>query len=457
MCIRDRLYAARLAMNLKGLDQFLAPGDGDYFVRSIDPNGTLHGVIGAARHGYFEASPNHDAVALGVVNSSMAARIVSRIKSLGNQIRPNVFILPNTDATGKPSVSGAGGIGYDDMACGSGPTCGGIFEFGTWVNGGVWTTTEARWLMAAARTGDVNPAFESVRQMKRLYADTWRMDNPLVDFGKAPYQPDEDINLTVDNFGSAGGLLRGLFEYVYTSTTLCLVPHQPDNITSIDQGWGARWGPYRVFLKAHGVRSSGIGAVTINGVPLSPPHILNSSQLTLVFTAMPPASAAALASVNSTFRTAFTAVNISILYNQHPQFAPDRPGTHPFSNRSHQSAAPVFGCAELAAAHGLSVSQISKLEEFGAATSAEPELKSTLAHSMAGLALGYGYGFQNRCDGFNSGSIAQLRSWNASEASLVAMLSTQVSVYTGLVGHLNTTLARSVDPLAAKLRELWAS
>ena len=35
--------------------------------------------------------------------------------------------------------------------------------------------------------------------------------------GQAPYQADEEINLTIDNFASAGGLLRGIFEYVYSS------------------------------------------------------------------------------------------------------------------------------------------------------------------------------------------------------------------------------------------------
>ena len=90
------------------------------------------------------------------------------------------------------------------MACGSGPECGGPFIFGTWVNGGVWTTTEGRWLMASAITGDIQPAFDYVRQMRTLFGATWRMDNPIVDFGKSPYQPDEDINLTVDNFASAG-------------------------------------------------------------------------------------------------------------------------------------------------------------------------------------------------------------------------------------------------------------
>ncbi len=40
------IFRTRLAQNLAGLDDvFLAPA-GDYFIRSQDPNGTLHGVLG---------------------------------------------------------------------------------------------------------------------------------------------------------------------------------------------------------------------------------------------------------------------------------------------------------------------------------------------------------------------------------------------------------------------------
>jgi hypothetical protein len=207
-------------------------------------------------------------VALGVVNETLAKKIVERIKSLGAAIRPNVFILPNTDATGKPSVTGSGAVGYDDMACGNGDKCGGIFKFGTWVNGGVWTTTEGRWLMAAARMGDLTPAFDSMRQMQKLFGSTWRMDNPIVNFGLAPYQPDEDINLTVDNFATAGGLLRGLFNYLYTATSLRLTPLVPDTITQLRQKFAVRWGPFALQLSTAGVRSSGIASVTVNNKPL---------------------------------------------------------------------------------------------------------------------------------------------------------------------------------------------
>ena len=53
------LYTERRDATQSGLMQFLAP-TGDYFVRSIDPNGTVHGVLGQSMHGYFESSPNCD-------------------------------------------------------------------------------------------------------------------------------------------------------------------------------------------------------------------------------------------------------------------------------------------------------------------------------------------------------------------------------------------------------------
>lgn len=309
----ESLYAARLALNLKGLANYLAP-TGDFFVRSVDPNGTLHGVPGQARHGYFEASPNHDAVAFRVVDDALSAKIVAKIKSLGSLIRPNVFILPNTDATGKPSEAGAGGVGYDDMACGNGVECGGIFSFGTWVNGGVWTTTEGRWLLAAARMGDMEPARQSVRQMMNLFASTWRMDNPLVDFGLSPYQPDEEINLTVDNFASAGGLLRGLLEYIYSSATLTLIPHLPDNVTTYEQNFGVRWGPYRIFLSTSGVTSSGVASLSINGAPAPAGHAFNATSATLSFASLPTPSAASVAAVGSSVATASTRVDLKITF-----------------------------------------------------------------------------------------------------------------------------------------------
>ena len=118
-------------------------------------------------------------------------------------------------------VTGAGGVGYDDMVCGDGSTCGGIWQFGTWVNGGVWTTTEGRWLLAAARVGDILPAFESLRTMLALYADTWRMDNPLVDFGRSPVR---DPSPTLF---SSSPLLPPASSCTRIDRTLSLESHRP--------------------------------------------------------------------------------------------------------------------------------------------------------------------------------------------------------------------------------------
>ncbi|MFO1497336.1 MAG: hypothetical protein U1G07_02885 [Verrucomicrobiota bacterium] len=96
-----------------------------YFIRSLDPDGTRHGVVGAARHGYFESSPNHDAICFHVVDDAQSERILRKIESIPD-LRPHRFILPNF-----PS--------YDDMY--EKPE--GLWAFGTWVNGGHWSTQRA--------------------------------------------------------------------------------------------------------------------------------------------------------------------------------------------------------------------------------------------------------------------------------------------------------------------------
>ena len=128
----------RVRLNLKGITEHFMVGKpgARYLVRSKDPaDGTLHGVLGQQRFGYWEASPNHDAVFHRIVNDTIAAEIMSVTDQLGEKIRPNVFMLPNTDA--------GGGVGYDDMLCGTGCSNadgfmdgkqkGGIYEYGTWV------------------------------------------------------------------------------------------------------------------------------------------------------------------------------------------------------------------------------------------------------------------------------------------------------------------------------------
>ena len=169
------MFAQRRELTLRGLEELWDPS-GRFLIRSLDPNGTRHGVLGQPRHSYFDVWPNQDAIAWRVVNDSQAQKIwdVMDGPSLGKKLRPNTFMLPNY-----PS--------YDDMPCGSDVTCGqGLWKFGEWVNGGVWTTAEARMIVAYCRLGLPELAAASLRQMISQFASTWRMDNPLTDFGATP-------------------------------------------------------------------------------------------------------------------------------------------------------------------------------------------------------------------------------------------------------------------------------
>ncbi|MGA2864450.1 MAG: hypothetical protein ABSF95_08170 [Verrucomicrobiota bacterium] len=215
-----------------------------YFIKSLDPDGTRHGVLGAARHGYFESSPNHDAIAFRVADDAQAGRIYARIASLPG-LRPHEFILPNY-----PS--------YDDMY----EPPAGLWAFGTWVNGGHWSTCEARMLLGYYRLGKFEEARRSLRQWLG-FAERFRLDNPLVKFGSDVYQPGQPINLTYDAFGPPAAFVRGLFEYLYRADGLTLLPHIPPGVTRLEQRFPVRFGAKRLELATVG--TGPITAVTLNG------------------------------------------------------------------------------------------------------------------------------------------------------------------------------------------------
>ena len=79
------------------------------------------------------------------------------------------------------------------------------------------------------------------RSLKHLltFARQFRFDNNLVDFGNAVYQPNEPINCVYDSWGGPLAMLRGLFEYLYKSDSLVLIPHIPTGITTLDQHFPA--------------------------------------------------------------------------------------------------------------------------------------------------------------------------------------------------------------------------
>ncbi|MCC6153576.1 MAG: hypothetical protein IT367_07440 [Candidatus Hydrogenedentes bacterium] len=219
--------------------------DEGYFIKSLDPDGTRHGVYGAEKHGYFEASPNHDAIAFRVVDDAQANKIYDKITSIPLLRRHDIII--------------ANEPGLDDMY--ESPTSW-LWQHGTWVNGGHWSTCEARMDLAYFRLGKYEDARRAVNHMMR-FAREFRLDNPLVDFGNAVYQPKEPYNLCYDSFGPMAAVVRGLFEYLYTADALTIVPHIPTGITRLEQMFSIRFGTKRIILRTAG--HGAVTSVTVNG------------------------------------------------------------------------------------------------------------------------------------------------------------------------------------------------
>ena len=234
---------AGLRASAKQALPLLTTGEG-YFIRSLDPDGTRHGVYGADTHGYFEASPNHDAIAFRIADEAQAEKIFHKIVSLPG-LRPHDFILPNFP-------------GYDDMY--EKPE--GLWAYGTWVNGGHWSTCEARMLLAYYRLEKYEDARRSMRRLL-TFAEKFRMDNPLVKFGSDVYQPKQPVNLTYDAFGPPAAFMRGLFEYLYRADGLTLVPHIPPTVTELEQLEPVRFGAKNIFLTVLG--NGEVTAVKVNG------------------------------------------------------------------------------------------------------------------------------------------------------------------------------------------------
>ncbi|HUZ47317.1 MAG TPA: hypothetical protein VMW54_11840 [Terriglobia bacterium] len=236
------LYTRRRNLARKGLP-LLVTRDG-YFIKSLDPDGVRHGVYGVPQHGYLATTPNMDAICFRVVNRAQAEKIYAKIASIPG-LRPYSFLIPNY-----PSL--------DDMS--TAPK--GLWRFGEWVNGGAWSTCEARTIMAYYRLGKYRDARRSMEKLL-TFARRFRMDNNLTDFGNAVYQPKQPINLTYDAFAPPAAFIRGLFEYQYGAKGLTLRPHIPPGITELEQLDPIRFGQKRLYLSTAG--RGAITRVTVNG------------------------------------------------------------------------------------------------------------------------------------------------------------------------------------------------
>ena len=252
----------RRKITRESLPKLMTPAG--YFVKSIEPGGIKHGVLGQKQFGYLEGVANADAVGLRVVDDKTAQNIYKQIESFP-AIRPFDFLL--TNAPGLDDTYGAWGRT-------SGKGLEGFWQFGDWVNGGVWGTVEGRAILMYYRLGKFEDIRRSAtRAMK--WAKDFRMDAPWSQQGENKHNPWSDsgkfrvggVAVMVDNFAIPAATIRGLFDCDYRSDRLILRPRIPGTITQYSQKEPVRFGEKKLYLSCINGGAK-VKSVTINGKPM---------------------------------------------------------------------------------------------------------------------------------------------------------------------------------------------
>ena len=234
---KDKLavYEHRRRITFESLPLLLT--DKGYFVKSIEPNGTKHGVVGQGQYGYFEGVANVDAVALRAADDTVAKKIYEQMAALPG-LRPFDWVLTNYPGLDDTYVK----WGSRELPS--------IWAFGVWVNGGVWGTVEGRAILAYYRLGKFEDIRRSaVRAMK--WAKDFRMDAPWTQCGENTdnlWYERKPTAIMVDNFAIPAATVRGLFEYLYKADRLILHPHVPATIAEYRQKEPIWFGEKRILL-----------------------------------------------------------------------------------------------------------------------------------------------------------------------------------------------------------------
>lgn len=252
-------YERRQKITRESLPELLTSAG--YLVKSVEPGGIKHGVLGQKQFGYMEGVANADAVALRVVDKKTAESIYNQIAAFP-EIRPFDFLLTNA-----PGLDDT----YRNWGSASGPGLEGIWSFGQWVNGGVWGTVEGRAILMYYRLGKFEDIRRSaVRAMK--WAKDFRMDAPWSQRGENTNNPWSDagkfqvggVAVMIDNFAIPAATIRGLFDYDYMSDRVILRPRVPGTITQYTQMAPVRFGEKKLYLSCNN-GGPNVKSVTING------------------------------------------------------------------------------------------------------------------------------------------------------------------------------------------------
>ena len=257
-------YERRLERTLSALPALLT--DEGYFVKSMDPDGTKHGVYGADRYGYLEGVCNVDAAAWGVVGSELSRSICEKIASVPG-IRPagilctNYPHLDDTLPAYRNRSSEPHSLGW---------------RSGDWVDGGCWATVEGRAILAYLKTGAYEDAFRAAGVYMK-WAEEYRQDAPMSQWGfntNNPWQQENDdhtvcqhpVSVMIDNFAPVTCLLRGLFGWDADENGLVVRPQIPGDITELRQHVPVVFGGCSIYAAYTG--GDGPLAATLNGVPI---------------------------------------------------------------------------------------------------------------------------------------------------------------------------------------------
>lgn len=268
-------YERRQKITRESLPKLMTPEG--YFVKSIEPGGVKHGVLGQKQFGYLEGTANADAVAMRVVDDQTAKTIYNQIASFP-EIRPFDFLLTNA-----PGLDDT----YRNWGNSSGPGLDGFWTFGQWVNGGVWGTVEGRAILMYYRLGKFEDIRRSAyRAMK--WAKDFRMDAPWAQRGENSHNPWSDsgkfrvggVAVMIDNFAIPAATIRGLFDLDYKSDRLILRPRIPGSITRYTQNQPVHFGEKKLYISCIN-GGPNVKSVKVNGKAI---NVRSSAEIALKYT-----------------------------------------------------------------------------------------------------------------------------------------------------------------------------